>query len=48
MTDAERVGLAIGLGGLLRGLVAEGILGDAATVIRGGTTEPPASAANPR
>ena len=27
LTDAERAGLAIGLGGLLRGLVAEGILG---------------------
>jgi len=30
LTDAERAGLATGLGGLLRGLVAEGILGDAA------------------
>ena len=29
LTDAERAGLAAGLGGLLRGLVAEGILGDA-------------------
>ncbi|HEX4060786.1 MAG TPA: MarR family transcriptional regulator [Streptosporangiaceae bacterium] len=28
LTDAERAGLAAGLGGLLRGLVAEGILGD--------------------
>lgn len=28
LTDAERAGLAIGLGGLLRGLVAEGILSD--------------------
>jgi DNA-binding MarR family transcriptional regulator len=27
LTDAERAGLAAGLGGLLRGLVAEGILG---------------------
>jgi DNA-binding MarR family transcriptional regulator len=30
LTDAERAGLAVGLGGLLRGLVAEGILGGAA------------------
>jgi DNA-binding MarR family transcriptional regulator len=29
LTDAERAGLAVGLGGLLRGLVAEGILGGA-------------------
>jgi DNA-binding MarR family transcriptional regulator len=28
LTDAERAGLAAGLGGLLRGLVAEGILGN--------------------
>jgi DNA-binding MarR family transcriptional regulator len=27
LTDKERAGLAAGLGGLLRGLVAEGILG---------------------
>ncbi|MDR3033556.1 MAG: MarR family transcriptional regulator [Kitasatospora sp.] len=54
LTDAERAGLAIGLGGLLRGLVAEGILGDAAAGARGGrdaaagarggSTEPPPSA----
>lgn len=30
LTDEERAGLAAGLGGLLRGLVAEGILGGAA------------------
>jgi DNA-binding MarR family transcriptional regulator len=30
LTDAERAGLAAGLGGLLRGLVAEGIVGGAA------------------
>jgi DNA-binding MarR family transcriptional regulator len=30
LTDAERAGLAAGLGGLLRGLVAEGILGGVA------------------
>jgi DNA-binding MarR family transcriptional regulator len=47
LTDAERAGLAIGLGGLLRGLVAEGILGDAATGVRSGRAEPPASAENP-
>lgn len=29
LTDAERAGLAAGLGGLLRGLMAEGILGSA-------------------
>jgi DNA-binding MarR family transcriptional regulator len=29
LTDAERAGLAAGLGGLLRGLVAEGLLGGA-------------------
>ena len=33
LTDAERAGLAIGLGGLLRGLVAEGILGDTGQAI---------------
>jgi DNA-binding MarR family transcriptional regulator len=48
LTDAERAGLAIGLGGLLRGLVAEGIFGDAGAAVRGGDTEPPASAANSR
>ena len=48
LTDAEREGLAIGLGGLMRGLVAEGILGDAGAEVRGGRCEPPASAANPR
>ena len=30
LTDDERAGLATGLGGLLRGLVAEGMLGGAA------------------
>ena len=48
LTDAERAGLAIGLGGLLRGLVAEGILGDAGAGVRSGRSEPPASAADPR
>ena len=47
LTDAERAGLAIGLGGLLRGLVAEGILGDTGTVPGPGELEPPASAASP-
>jgi DNA-binding MarR family transcriptional regulator len=47
LTDAERAGLAVGLGGLLRGLVAEGILGDAGAEARAGRTEPPASAADP-
>jgi DNA-binding MarR family transcriptional regulator len=46
LTDAERAGLAIGLGGLLRGLVAEGILGDVAAEVRSERTEPPASAAD--
>ena len=46
LTDAERAGLAIGLGGLLRGLVAEGILGDAGAEAPAGRTEPPASAAD--
>jgi DNA-binding MarR family transcriptional regulator len=32
LTDAERAGLAIGLGGLLRGLVAEGVVGEASQV----------------
>jgi DNA-binding MarR family transcriptional regulator len=48
LTDAERAGLAIGLGGLLRGLVAEGILGDAAAGVRSGRTEPPASTEDAR
>lgn len=48
LTDAERAGLAIGLGGLLRGLMAEGILGDAGTGARSGRTEAPASGTNPR
>ena len=48
LTDAERAGLAIGLGGLLRGLVAEGLLGNAGTEARSGRTELPASAADPR
>jgi DNA-binding MarR family transcriptional regulator len=48
LTDAERAGLAIGLGGLLRGLVAEGILGDAAAGVRSGRAEPPPGAENPR
>jgi len=47
LTDAERAGLAIGLGGLLRGLVAEGILGDAGADARAGRAEPPASTADP-
>jgi DNA-binding MarR family transcriptional regulator len=38
LTDAERAGLAAGLGGLLRGLIAEGILGDPAPPT---TTETP-------
>ena len=48
LTDAERAGLAIGLGGLLRGLMAEGMLGDAGAGVRTGEAEPPASAENPR
>jgi DNA-binding MarR family transcriptional regulator len=40
LTDAERAGLAAGLGGLLRGLVAEGLLGDAVPP----ATAPPATA----
>jgi DNA-binding MarR family transcriptional regulator len=47
LTDAERAGLAIGLGGLLRGLMAEGILGDVAARVNSGEIEPSASADNP-
>ena len=36
LTDAERAGLAAGLGGLLRGLMAEGILGGPVTASGGG------------
>lgn len=48
LTDDERAGLAVGLGGLLRGLMAEGILGDAAAGVRNVRTELPASAESPR
>lgn len=39
LTDAERAGLAAGLGGLLRGLVAEGILAGSASSGAGEGTE---------
>jgi DNA-binding MarR family transcriptional regulator len=40
LTDAERAGLAIGLGGLLRGLVAEGILGTPGPELAAGEPKP--------
>ena len=52
LTDAERAGLAAGLGGLLRGLIAEGIVGgpagaDGSQPDNGVTSEPAAATGPP-